>query len=250
MRVLGGRAAPTVSLTMEVDSATNPLDASGDPRLPGRSVRRPSVDSATDALLADLFIHATNCVRAFGDFHLAVSAGEEIEPALMRLMYDPGFREFPWTRTRLWMVDELDVPGDDPRCRGTRLVETIVACSGIPEAQFMPLSCLEGPGPYEARLREHLEWRERGQDRIDCCLFATRPAGDIEAFGSHGGVVLGERYIRSARLISVLVSEPRGDGMALLERWAGSRRDRLVPLGGDLVWYLGDREDLGLPLAD
>ena len=99
MRVRGGRAAPTVSLTMEVGPVTNPLNASGDPRLPGRSVRRPSVDSATDALLADLFIHATNCVRAFGDFHLAVSAGEEIEPALMRLMYDPGFREFPWTRT-------------------------------------------------------------------------------------------------------------------------------------------------------
>lgn len=229
---------------------TNPIHPPGDAGLPGRSVRRPSVDSATDALLADLFLHASNCVRAFGDFHLAVSATEHIEPALMRLMYDPGFRDFPWARTRLWMVDEVDVPGDDPRCRGTRLVETIVACSGIPDAQFLPLTCGEGPSPYEARLREHLEWRERGQDRIDCCLFATRPGGDIEAFAGHAGVTLGDEFIRSARLISVLVSEPRHDAVSALERWAASNRHRLVPLGGDLVWYLGDREDPALPLVD
>ncbi len=234
---------------MERGLASNSLNASGDPRLPGRSVRRSSVDLATDALLADLFLHATNCVRAFGDFHLAVSAVEEIEPALMRLMYDPGFRDFPWSRTRLWMVDEVDVPIDDPRCRSTRLVETIVACSGIPEAQFVPLTCLEGPRPYEARMREHLEWRERGQDRIDCCLFATRPAGDIEAFEARAGAVLDDAFIRSARLISVLVSEPR-DSISLLEGWARSNRDRIVPLGGDLVWYLGDRDDPGIPLAD
>ncbi|MEI7657679.1 MAG: 6-phosphogluconolactonase [Phycisphaerae bacterium] len=229
---------------------TNPFSTPGDSGLPGRSVRRPSVDLATDALLADLFIHATNCVRAFGDFHLAVSAGEQIEPALMRLMYDPGFRDFPWTRTRLWMVDELDVPGDDPRRRSTRLLETIVACSGMPEAQFLPLTCGDGPRAYEARLREHLEWRERGQDRIDCCLFATRPVGDIEAFTSHAGVVLGEEFIRSARLISVLVSEPRDAAAESLQRWALTNRHRLVPLGGDLVWYLGDREDPGIALAD
>lgn len=235
---------------MEDGRANNSLRASGDSRLPGRSVRRASVDQATDAMLADLFLHASNCVRAFGDFHLAVSAGEEIEPALMRLMYDPGFRDFPWSRTRLWMVDELDVPGDDPRCRSTRLVETIVACSGIPEAQFAPLTCLEGPRPYEARMREHLEWRERGQDRIDCCLFATRPVGDIEAFAPPGGVALDDGFIRSSRLISVLVSEPRGESISLLERWAASNRERLLPLGGDLVWYVGDREEPGIPLAD
>ena len=50
---------------MERGLASNSLNASGDPRLPGRSVRRSSVDLATDALLADLFLHATNCVRAF-----------------------------------------------------------------------------------------------------------------------------------------------------------------------------------------
>jgi len=184
------------------------------PRLPGRVVMRDSADVAIDAMLADMYIHATNCVRAFGDFQFAVSATPESEAALMRLMYDPSFREFPWGRTRLWMVDEVDVPPEDPRHRATRLTETIIACSGIPENQCHLLGFSPGLGEYEKLLREHLGWREKGHDRLDFILLTLDEAGrlavldeahhDSEALKS---LALPLAYFQSARLISIYAGE-------------------------------------------
>ena len=45
------------------------------PRLPGEVIQRPSADDALDSLAADLVLHASACVRNFGDFHLALSGG-------------------------------------------------------------------------------------------------------------------------------------------------------------------------------
>jgi hypothetical protein len=83
------------------------------PALPGTVVVRESADELVDAVAADLFIHALNCIRTFGDFHLALSGGSTPLPLYRRLMYDPSYRDLPWTRTHLWMVDERRVPFDD-----------------------------------------------------------------------------------------------------------------------------------------
>src|SRR6185436_4848889 len=103
------------------------------PRLPGHVTIRPDTDQLIDALLADLLIHSRNCVRAFGDFHLAISATEEAEPYLRRLMYDLNYRDFPWIRTRVWMVDEAPVGPDDPQSRYARLRDLVLEQSGIPK---------------------------------------------------------------------------------------------------------------------
>jgi len=80
------------------------------PALPGEVVRTRSVDELIDAIAANLVIHAENCVREFGDFHLALSGGSTPQPLYERLMYDPDYRRLPWRRTHLWIVDERRVP--------------------------------------------------------------------------------------------------------------------------------------------
>ena len=227
------------------------------PRLPGRVVVRPDFDRAIDALLADLYLHSLNCARTFGSFQFAISATMEIEPALMRLMYDPNFREFPWPRTRVWMLDEA-VGGPAEERRGERLSETILACSGIPESQFHILDPENGGVlAYEVLMREHLEWRERGQDRLDCCLVATTVTGSVRALeqggevggcvaaeGGEGGkdglVRIGTDFVRGSRLLSVLVSEGGPDLGKQLPAWARANRERVMPVGGEVMWYLGE----------
>ena len=214
-------------------------------------VVRESHDIAIDAMLADLFIHASNCARAFGAFHLAVSATPHIEPALMRLMYDPGFRDFPWSRTRLWMIDELDVAPDDPERRGTRLAETIMACSGIPESQCHYLQPGEAEA-YASEIRSHLEWRERGHDRLDCCLFGAAEDGTLEAFVPAGAqpvrTVIDEEFVRSARLVSVLAPAAE-ESVRMLASWTRANLARFGPVGGELIWYLGGSDSADIPLA-
>lgn len=226
------------------------------PRLPGRVVARDSFDNAMDAQLADLYIHALNCVRAFGSFQLAISASSEIEQSLMRLMYDLNFREFPWARTRIWMLDELvgDVVTDDSRLRGMRLSETILACSGIPENQFHILTASKNItdakialAEYEATIREQLEWREKGHDRFDCCLVASDSAGRIDAFAEDKNVTLqsttsqagnfaqiDRNFIRGSRLLSVLIAPGAGEGIVTFAR---ANMRQVVPVGGEVVWY-------------
>ena len=221
---------------------TTPSPAPG-PRLPGRVVRRDDPDRVIDVLLAELFIHANNCVRAFGDFHCAVSATPDAEPVLMRLMYDPPYRDFPWKRTRLWMVDELDVVADDPHRRHTRLSDTVVALSGLPEGQFHPLDPAADPGEYVASLREHLGWREKGHDRIDYVLLTLGEHGQLSAVGEapiQRRITMPKSFINSARLIAVFAPAASSGVIRGLERAASAGCLGLAPVGGELVWYLAE----------
>ena len=87
------------------------------PKLTGTVIVRDSTEELIDSIAADLLVHAANCIRAFGDFHLALSGGSTPVPLYQRLMYDPNYREFPWAKTQLWIVDERRVPIDDERSK-------------------------------------------------------------------------------------------------------------------------------------
>lgn len=159
------------------------------PDLPGDVVVRDTVDDLVDAIAADLCIHAHNCVRTFGAFHIALSGGSTPVPLYRRLMYDPNYRGLPWTRTHLWIVDERRVSFEDERSNFKMIRELLGDHSGIPPEQVHPMFALapDADDEYERVLREELGWRERGQDRLDYVLLGMGSDGHTASLfpGSH-----------------------------------------------------------------
>lgn len=241
------------------------------PPLPGSVIVRRDPDDLIDVLGSELLLHARTCVRAFGDFHLALSGGSTPEPLYKRLMYDPPLREMPWKRTHLWIVDERRVPETDNRSNFKMIREYIVDHSGIPEDQVHPVPVgLDDPATaYEQTLREVLGWREKGHDRLDCCLlgmgddahtaslFPGSPAQseDERLIANNSGpsvtppdrVTMTYRLINASRLIAVMVTGQKKRTMlarvaAASERGDGNLAELPIlgirPVGGELRWYL------------
>jgi 6-phosphogluconolactonase len=173
------------------------------PSLPGEVVAARDLDELLDTLAADVVVQAANCVRKFGDCHLALSGDPLLEPLYERLMYDPNCRSLPWRRTHLWVVDEAAVGFDDPRSAFRRIRETIVDHSDIPPEQVHPIFPLgEDPAAhYESQLREVLAWRERGQDRLDVALLAAGGDGTIAGLSPCSSALL-----EAARLVALTAS--------------------------------------------
>lgn len=248
------------------------------PNLPGTVVLRETPDDVLDAASADLLIQANNCVRAFGDFHLAVSVCEETVPLLRRVMYDLGLRDLPWKRTHLWITDERAVGPEGEQSRFALLRDLVVDQSDIPTEQthsIPPLSA-EPDRKYEAELRETLAWREKGHDRLDYVLLGLGDDGSVAGLypgaagspddrlavltgqgaderrgteeGAMSAVTLTPAMINAARLIAVMATgvgrRPVLTTMAQRRGASGSPSPitvpamRLAPLAGELRWYL------------
>ena len=133
------------------------------PALPGRVVTAETPERVMELLAADLIAHALNCVRHFGDFHLALSGGNTPMPFYELLMVDPDYRVMPWRRTHLWVVDERRVGFEDPRSNWRHIHEILVNHSDIPAEQAHPILATQEDAPeaYERLLRETLGWREK-----------------------------------------------------------------------------------------
>ena len=237
----------------------DPIDLVIRPTLPGTVVLKNNEDEVLDALAMDVLVQSKNCTRAFGDFHLAISSAPELEPLLTRLMYDPAYRELPWKRTHLWLVDEHS----DNR-RAKTLFELVVEPSDIPPEQVHAPNFSHGEGTaaaYQRELHEVLGWREKGHDRLDAVLLG------LDARGRVGGMAIGEaccddvlvsdmladsgraiamssRLISASRLVGVLASgnERRPALRGLTDEW----RERVMhspvfgvrPVGGEMRWYI------------
>lgn len=245
------------------------------PPLPGEVIAIENVDELIDRLAADMIVHAENCVRQFGDFHLALSGGNTPQPLYERLMYDPNCRRMPWRRTHLWMVDERCVPFDDPASNFRAIDETIVDHADIPREQVHPIFATSDTADesYEKDLRETLAWREMGQDRLDFVLLGMGPDGHTASLFPHSaaleeherlvrmnmataGIVPQRRVtmtypiLNSARFVAVMTT---GKGKAaMLKRVAEDRAadfhelpiKGINPSSGELRWYL-DAEACG-----
>ena len=245
--------------------------AAAPPDLPGEVVVREDAEELHAALATDLLVHAKNCVRAFGDVHLALSGGSTPLPFYRRLMVDPAFRQMPWDRAHLWIVDERRVPLTDERSNFRHVRELIVENTDVPPGNVHAVAATEPDGAerYESELREALAWREKGHDRLDfvllgmgadahtASLFPGSPAldappGRLVVDNDGPGVTPPPRVtmtyelINASRLIAVLITGPsKRETIARLAGDAPDPRDAPImgvrPVGGSLRWYL-DRD--------
>lgn len=241
------------------------------PKLPGEVLVRDSVDDLLDAMAADMLFQAKSCVRAFGDFHLALSGGSTPEPLYRRLMYDQRVRDFPWKKTHLWQVDERCVDDDDDRRNWKMIGDLLLDHSDIPPAQAHPMPVLQDDGDtdYERQLREALEWREKGHDRLDYVVLGMgndfhtaslfpgspaidAPAGRLTVFNDGPTVVPPKRMtltyemLNASRFLAILITgKGKRDTITHLVNNTPDPREAPIlgiqPLGGVVRWYL-DRD--------
>lgn len=226
-------------------------------------------DSLIDRIAADLVVHALECVRQFGDFHLALSGGSTPEPLYRRLMYDPNYRMLPWRRTHLWIVDERRVPFDDPESNFGMIRELLVIHADIPPEQVHPIPVMNArpDQEYENDLREHLEWREKGQDRLDFVLLGLGSDGHTaslfpfsEAIDEEdhlvrineggqtpegGRVTMTYPLINAARFVAVFAyGEKKAEAIARVAQGTENKQQLPIagvrPIGGKLHWYLDE----------
>lgn len=237
------------------------------PPLPGEVFVAQTIDQLLDLLAAELVAQALVCQRRFGDFELALSGGSTPQPLYDRLMYDPNCRQLPWARTHLWLVDERGVSLDDDRSNFRMINETIVEHSGIPREQVHPIDALSETADvdYEAQLREVLQWRQRGQDRLDFVLLGMGRDGHTASLFPHNDA-LGERHrlvrrvdepgaqppqrvtmtfplINSARMVAILVTgASKAEAIGRIARGETSVQQMPVtgvrPEQGVLKWFL------------
>lgn len=175
------------------------------PALPGSVVVRETTDDLIDALAADLLVHAHNCVRTFGSFHLALSGGSTPVPLYRRLMYDPNYRNLPWAKTHLWIVDERRVAFQDERSNFKMINELIGDHSGIPPEQIHPMFAMapDADEEYERVLREELFWREKGQDRLDFVLLGMGSDGHTASLFPGSAALREELHVDAGRLVRI-----------------------------------------------
>ena len=241
------------------------------PALPGRVIVRGDDEDLHHALGSDLMVHAQNCVRKFGDFHLALSGGSTPLPFYRRLMVDPVFREFPWKRTHLWLVDERRVPVTDERSNWAHIASILLDHSDIPRAHAHAIdaTAVDADTRYEKELQAALAWREKGHDRLDfvllgmgddchtASLFPHSPALSVDdrlvvinagpTVTPPDRVTLTYRAINSARFIAVLVTGAKKQS-AIARIIAGGDSDEMPIVGvrpvsvdggvSELRWYL------------
>ncbi|HHN78891.1 MAG TPA: hypothetical protein ENK11_09515 [Phycisphaerales bacterium] len=227
------------------------------PRLPGQTVLREDEDAVLDTLAADIYVHALDCVRRFGDFHLAIGAGRFEQRLCVRLMTDPAVRLLPWNRAHLWAVRARR--GDDGGTDFREIVELLADHAGLPEGRVHePVFAGEDhASAYQAELREALAWREKGHDRLDVVVLTLSPSGVVEGIADAGddegggvlvvptgdtvGVSMSAALVNSARMVAIAAT---GAGVASVLREAdrGAAPGGAVrPIGGALRWYIDRR---------
>ncbi len=225
------------------------------PELWGKPVVTITLDEAIGAVAADLFQQARACVSQFGDFHLALSGDAMLEPVYRRLMYDPPLRNFPWAKTHLWMIEEAKPDGEieGVGSKSAMIHDLFAFHSGIPNKQIHEIS-LEGEDPaeeYQSELREVLEWREKGHDRLDVALLClndddpalsmTRTRVDAQPLiaADAGRIAMTPRLINASRLIGVFAAGAEcRDRLGRISNDQSCSWRSIEPVGGVLHWYL------------
>ncbi len=249
-------------------------DAPSRPSLIGEVQVAEDPDGAFDLIGNDLITTARDCVAKFGDFHLALSGGKTPFPLYTRLMYDPIYRDLPWDRTHLWIVDERRAPFDDDLNNFKHINEIIVQHADIPAANVHPMPVDKGDAAaemYEDELRDILGVRAPEDARLDFVMLGMGDNGhtaslfpETQVLHEHtkwvgncfgptvtppDRVTMTYPLINNSRRIAFLVL---GEGKAEMIKRVATGNDSfetipvkaIVPERGILTWYL-DRASAG-----
>jgi hypothetical protein len=152
------------------------------------------------------------------------------------------------------------VSEDDPQHRGSILEGLVVEGSGMPreQAHRIDTSRPDAAAAYEAQLREHLGWREKGQDRLDVVLVEQLPdgawSGVIDA-GTQDTLVattpvmadaparvgMTGAAVRGARLLAIVATGKQA--ASGIHRWRGEfsvRKAGVLPMidTAEVRWYV------------
>lgn len=168
------------------------------PNLPGSVIVRDSVTELVEEMGIDLLTHALNCVRAFGDFHIALSAGKTPVPLYLHLMIDPTCRAIPWRKSHLWVVNEqLNNQPPDNLPNWNCIAGYFAQHAGIPDRQQHPINnqSLTPHHDYESEIRKSLEWRERGHDRLDYILLGIDEEGATAGLKPHSSLLAESQHL-------------------------------------------------------
>ncbi len=230
------------------------------PDLPGQTVLRPDEDAVLDTLAADIYVHALDCVRRFGDFHLAIGAGRFEQRLCIRLMTDPAVRLLPWNRTHVWAARAWSAAdgGSDFR----EIVDLLADHAGLPEGHVHEPVFGGGDhaSAYQSELRQALAWREKGHDRLDVVVLTLSPSGAVEGLAGRPGIAgetplivptagrdgdretpglsMSPTLVNSARMIAIAATGP-GVAPVLRDADRGAAPGGAVcPIGGTLCWYI------------
>ncbi|MGD9688481.1 MAG: 6-phosphogluconolactonase [Phycisphaerales bacterium] len=237
------------------------------PALPGSVVVCPTTEDLIDTVARDIAAHSIDCVRRFGDFHIALSGGSTPFPLYRHLMIDPDCRAIPWTRTHLWIVDERCVPFDHEKSNWRQIDEILVQHSGIPPEQAHPMMVMQDDAAeaYDRTLHETLEWREKGHDRLDFVILGMGDDGHTASLFPHSPaledagrwvlkntgprvtppdrVTMTYTLLNAARFIAVLCTGTKKQEM--IAKVAAGRHSPaelpiqgIKPMRGELRWYL------------
>lgn len=243
-------------------------------KLPGYVHVAPDVHQLFDDLGSALIGAAEKAIEARGVFHLALSGGGTPEPFYMQLVVDPRYRQFPWDKTHIWIVDERCVPEDDEKSNIKMIRESLVCQVPIPEGFVHPMPVLadDPAGEYERRLRDGIGGMQvpdiprldfillgMGGDAHTASLFPQSPAlnvtdrwiacNDGERVVPPPRVTMTYPLINAGREVAVLlVGAGKHATLKQIERQlaAGGPDIQELPItgidpspgGGELTWFL------------
>jgi 6-phosphogluconolactonase/glucosamine-6-phosphate isomerase/deaminase len=231
------------------DAETYALEATHKtPKLPGQVNHQATLEAALDALAHDLASHATECIRQFGDFHIALPGGTEYESLYMRLMIDPTLRIIPWERTHVWILHELNTGMREPASVFSQLRESIIEHTDLPMRQVHAIHTNEQDAPalFTTEMQDVLGWREKGHDRLDYALVPPARSvlslqGEFFVVPCESHTVMTDSVLAATRFVAVLAAGVQHrDHLHHIQHQFGSGRSRypLLPHAGVLCWYL------------
>jgi 6-phosphogluconolactonase len=194
-------------------------------QLTGFVLVRETADQLYDDLAGTMAVAAAKAVDERQTFHLALSGGTTPEPLYTRLVIDPRYRHIPWQQTHVWLVDERNVPEDDPRHNFTMIRELLLDHVPLRQRRIhrMPVGAQDPATVYEAELKEHLPdglldfvLLGMGQDAHTASLFPGSPAQAVRdrwvALNAGPSVTPPDRVtmtyplLNAARQVAVLVT--------------------------------------------